>query len=69
MQTMFLEMIVKGMHDCIPVETSRNVPMTSIMVCHIIKAPEINFAAPETGHDIRRLVIMTGAYLVITFGY
>ena len=43
--------------------------MKSIVVRYIIKALDIELAAPETGNDHRRLVILTGAYLVINFGY
>ena len=43
--------------------------MTSIMDRYILNAMEIEFSAPETGHDCKKLVIFTGAYLVITFGY
>ena len=49
--------------------TSMNVMMKSIMFRYIIKALDIELAAPETGNDHRRLVILTGAYLVINFGY
>ena len=41
--------------------------MTSIMVRYIINSLEIEFATPETGHDHRRLLILTGTYLIITF--
>ena len=40
-KTMFLEMMVKGMHYQMPVATSRNVIMASIMVSYIIKALDI----------------------------
>ena len=43
--------------------------MTSIIVHYILKDMEIEFAAPETGNDCRRLGILTGEYLVNTFGY
>ena len=61
--------MVKGMHARLPVATSRNVPMASIMACYILKDLEVEFAATEPRHDCRRLAILTGSYLVITFGY
>ena len=67
-QTMFLESMLKGIHARISVVTSRNVLMTSIMVCYIPKVLEIKPAAPETVNYCRIPVIMTGDYLVITFG-
>ena len=57
------------MHAHTTVTTSRNDPMMSIIVRYIIKALGNEFSAPETVHDQIRLVIITGAYLVITFGY
>ena len=69
MQTMFLESMLKGIHARMSVVTSRNVLMTSIMVCYIPKVLEIKPAAPETINYCRIPVIMTGDYLVITFGY
>ena len=45
-QTISLEEMVKGMHACIPVATSRNVPMMSIRVHYILKALGIKFSAP-----------------------
>ena len=61
--------MIKGMNACMPVAISRNFTMTSIMVRYILKALDIEFVAPGTGHDRRRLVILTGAYLMINFGY
>ena len=61
--------MVKGIHARMPVANSSNVPMTSIMVYYILKAMDIKFAAPKTGHDRRIRVVLTGAYFVITFGY
>ena len=68
-QNMFLERMVKGMHDRMPVATLRKVPMISIMARYILKDLDIKLAALETRHNRRRLVITTGAYLLITFGY
>ena len=42
--------------------------MKSIVVRYIIKAMDIELASPETVNGHRRLVILTGAYLVINFG-
>ena len=66
---MSLERMVKGMHARMSVSTSRIVLMTSIIFRYIIKALKIEFDANENGYDHRILVILTGAYLVITFGY
>ena len=41
--------------------------MMYITVRYILKDLDIKFVAPKTGHDCRRLVILTGAYLVINF--
>ena len=59
--------MLKGMHDHMHVATSRNVTMMYITVRYILKDLDIKFVAPKTGHDCRRLVILTGAYLVINF--
>ena len=53
------------MHACMIVATSMNVPMTPIMFCYILKAIEIKLTAPETGYDLRRMVILTGAYFLV----
>ena len=68
-QTMFLKRMVKGMHTRIPIASSINFPMTSTMVSYILNDLELKFLTPETDHESRILVIVTGAYLVITFGY
>ena len=61
--------MVKLMQGRMPIATSRNVPMVSIMARYILKALVDEFAAPETRHDCRRLEILAGAYFVTTFGY
>ena len=61
--------MVKWMHDCMPILSSRNVPMPYTMVCYILNDLELEFLSPETEHKCRRLVFLTGVYLVITFGY
>ena len=39
------------------------------MILYILDELEIEFFLPDTTNDRRRIITMTGAYLVIAFGY
>ncbi len=68
-QRNLIERIVIGMENRMPKESSRNLPFTSRMILYILDNLEEELYNPGTTADRARLLIMTGAYLAITFGY
>ena len=68
-QTIFLERMVAGMEARMPKDDSRNLPMNSRMILYILDRLEIDLFHPRSSQSERRLIIMTGSYLVIAYGY
>ena len=68
-QTIFLERMVAGMEARMPKDDSRNLPMNSTMILYILDELENRLFHPRVSRHDRRLLIMTGAYLVIAYGY
>ena len=68
-QRNLIERVVIGMENRMPKESSRNLPFTSRMILYILDNLEEELYGLDTSRDRARLITMTGAYLVITFGY
>ena len=68
-QHQLIERIVIGMEHRMPKGSSRNLPFTSRIILYILGELERELYQPHTRDDKRIIIVMTGAYLVTTFGY
>ena len=68
-QAVLMERFMSGLKARMPHVTKRNKPITSIMVNYILSELEVEFANRGTDPDRRRIVLMTAAYIAVTFGY
>ena len=68
-QTVFMERMAAGMEARMPKDDARNLPINSEMMLYILDDLEVELHDPTTPPRRKRAIIMTGAYLVITYGY
>ncbi len=68
-QSVLMERFVAGLKTRMPQETRRNKPMTSVMVGYVVDELEIEWTAPDTHAARKRIILMTAAYMCVTFGF
>ena len=68
-QAVLMERFMSGLKARMPHVTKRNKPITSVMVNYILDELELEFVDRATGPERRRIVLMTAAYIAVTFGY
>ena len=66
---MLMERFMYGLKARMPHVTKCNKPITSVMVNYILDELELEFVDRATEPERRRIVLMTAAYIAVTFGY
>ena len=68
-QSVLMERFVSGLTARMPQDVKKNKPMSSIIVGYVLDALEAEWTSLETSDERKRIVLMSAAYICVTFGY
>ena len=68
-QSTFMERFMAGMQNRMPLDSKRDAPLLGHVVAAMLNLMARELVNPTTGAKRKRLLTMTGAYMVITYSY
>ena len=69
MQSMFMERFTKGMSRRMPEDVDRNTPLMGSTLAVMLRRMKREMFEEDTSSDRRRELLVTGAYMAVTYGY
>ena len=68
-QSVLMERFVAGLTARMPQDVKKNKPMSSIIVGYVLDALETEWANAATSDSRKRILLMSAAYICVTFGF